>query len=514
MEKKNNFCGKCGAPLSENAQFCPNCGNPISQKKLPFKDEGRTEGRQIPGNKDKIFPIKEDSNKINFKFILICTIVALGIITILSSIGSISGNDNVVEVSKALLGKEVMLDFIKKNNFEKLSDSYYVSKDGGTTVELDENGVPENVTINNGNITLFDIQCGDQFLFETVGKKLTSNGYMYYDSNEDSTTYISEFPNGHKEINMFINGESGEIYSIVYSVYIMEESEEAKEEGAEIIEKNFATNIQPSLNDQEADSMLETMEQTETSFSESDNITKQSHILIMNSDISGIIEAEIISDDEQGNMDGMYTQRSLPDWIKVKQLEESNSTGDLIYPSVIYLQNQEAIEATNQIILTFLNDEKKWSHDAENSTIDYRFILEDSTETESRYIGLALHGYRYFSDMPHGMGEDEYYTITPDEGILDISEIGGEQLKEAIIDSVRSTLEKRVVNEGLTLYDEPENITVRFNGDWILTSNGIHIIFGQDEIAPYFEGDIEVIVPYDEIDGYLNSYGKNLVGTN
>lgn len=246
MEKKNNFCGKCGARLSENAQFCPNCGNPIEQKKLPLEAERITEAKQVSSTEKKSTPIKKNRRKIKLRFILICMIVILGIIIILFSIGFISGNSNGTDVSKALLGREFMSDFIKQNNFAKMSDFYYVSKDGGVTVELDENGVPKNVMISNGNITLFDIQCGDQFLFETVGKKLTSNGYMYYDSNEDSITYIAEFPNGHKEIKMLLNGESEEINSIIYSVYIMEESEETREEKVKeevnIIKKETAQN--------------------------------------------------------------------------------------------------------------------------------------------------------------------------------------------------------------------------------------------------------------------------------
>lgn len=60
---------------------------------------------------------------------------------------------------------------------------------------------------------------------------------------------------------------------------------------------------------------------------------------------------------------------------------------------------------------------------------------------------------------------------------------------------------------------KPENLTIAFDKDWLLLDDGIHILFDESTIAPYAAGPIDITVPYGEVMYSLNSYGKELAGT-
>lgn len=223
MDNKINFCGKCGTPLSENSKFCPKCGAPVSSNKV--SDGSKADLNQ--NNENKITATEKKNRKKKILLIYICSF--LGIAIVLFGLAMMFGEGGDKDISQALLGKDYMERFLKENNFTKVTDTYYESSGGGTMVGLDANGVPESVLIGESDIALFDIRCGDKFSFETVGGKLTSNGYMYQDSNEDSVMYRTEFPGGYKEIILTVDGDQGTINSIRYSVYILVEVETEEE---------------------------------------------------------------------------------------------------------------------------------------------------------------------------------------------------------------------------------------------------------------------------------------------
>lgn len=56
-----------------------------------------------------------------------------------------------------------------------------------------------------------------------------------------------------------------------------------------------------------------------------------------------------------------------------------------------------------------------------------------------------------------------YYTITPDKGILKISDIGGGQLKADITAFVKRTIKSKIDGQEGMFTIQPENITIAFD---------------------------------------------------
>lgn len=228
MERKSKFCGKCGAPLDENDKFCAKCGATLQKEEVkPESTESAKAALKVEQEIKHVIdqPVKKSSitGKI-IKVIVACLCIAVALIFICVRF---AGNDN-NDISEALLGRDYMAKFLKENKFAEISPDYFESPDGGTIVKLDDKKIPESAVITGGDITLHNIKIGEIFSLETVGKKLTSNGYHYQNSGDGFVTYITELPSGYKEIQLLINDGDAQIYSILFSFYGDNKAEESK----------------------------------------------------------------------------------------------------------------------------------------------------------------------------------------------------------------------------------------------------------------------------------------------
>ncbi|RJW53983.1 DUF3298 domain-containing protein [Clostridiales bacterium TF09-2AC] len=227
------------------------------------------------------------------------------------------------------------------------------------------------------------------------------------------------------------------------------------------------------------------------------------------------IDGRDINGDGQWTVKGVIQQRTLPDWIKIRPKEKTNLDGSLYYPEVSYLQKRECVSKTNDIISKYIDDViKKNTEDMKVNEVEYDFILNDEDISRQKYISLTFDNLLYHDKATHNYNIHAYYTITPDKGILKISDIGGKQLKDDIVASVKRTLKARKDSHEGIISADPESINISFDKDWLLLEDGIHILFEETTIAPYAAGAIDIIVPYDEVKDSLNSYGKGLIDSN
>lgn len=233
------------------------------------------------------------------------------------------------------------------------------------------------------------------------------------------------------------------------------------------------------------------------------------------------IDGYDINNDGNWTYNGEVQRRSLPSWISVTNNRSPYLTGYREYPE-IRLSDAEAQAEADAVITKHSNTTGNGTADETEYTTDdltYDFILSP----DDRYLGLTLQNYVY-SGGAHGLSPEYYYTITPEKGILELSDIakeGGEsELLSDIRNSVRRTLRSMVDSGELYTFEEPENIEINlrsgtgteYGGNWLLAPDGLHVVFGQYEIAPYSAGNVDVTVPYSDIAGSLNEYGREILG--
>lgn len=207
-------------------------------------------------------------------------------------------------------------------------------------------------------------------------------------------------------------------------------------------------------------------------------------ILIQDTEIDGFH----VNADGQWTVDGAVQTRTLPSWV------QGERAGDV---SAVVSSHQKALEES--------------ASQYTESRLSYDYILPDGAAAD-RYVGFSVQTYGYSEGAAHGMATESYYTFTPEKGLLSIGHIGGDALQSDIAASVRRTLKAKADSGELFLFDAPEAVNIRFDQNWMLASDGLHMIFGQYEIAPYAYGIIDITVPYSDIAGALNTYGRQVVG--
>lgn len=233
---------------------------------------------------------------------------------------------------------------------------------------------------------------------------------------------------------------------------------------------------------------------------------------------NGLIAQNTNIDGYTLNADGQWTsagelqQRSLPDWIQVMPERLSASSLQFLYP-YLTLSDTATSSEVNEWIQQYVEKLQNkpegdiTGHSTQNN-LSYDFLLSPS----NRYIGLSFRNDTYSEGAAHGISTMQYLTLTPDQGLLSLSDLGGASLIQAITSSVRNTLKTRTANGSLFLYVDPDDVNVPSNtGSWMLAADGLHIIFQQYEIAPYAAGLIDICVPYAELLPYMNAYGSSLV---
>ena len=217
-------------------------------------------------------------------------------------------------------------------------------------------------------------------------------------------------------------------------------------------------------------------------------------------------------------VNGTVQRRSLPSWLQYKKQYDETSTQALnekiAYPQ-ISLSATDLGKSVNKQILDYVKTVRENARpegdvlgNAAENDLDYDFLLSKS----GKYVGLSFQNYLYTGGA-HGMTDERYYTLTPEKGILKMSDIGGKTLETAVTSYVRNELKKRSDDGSLVLFTNPDSLSIDYERqNWMLADDGIHVLFQQYEIAPYAAGLIDVTVPYSAVKGQMNAYGQGLIG--
>ena len=109
-----------------------------------------------------------------------------------------------------------------------------------------------------------------------------------------------------------------------------------------------------------------------------------------------------------------------------------------------------------------------------------------------------------------------YLTITPEKGVLRFEDIGEDGFLEALDAAANKALKEWVIcKEGM---DSPAYITAGLSIDddmpFMLTDKGIAFTSNYNEagVSGSEYAFLDIVVPYSDIEPYLNDYGRQLIG--
>ena len=219
--------------------------------------------------------------------------------------------------------------------------------------------------------------------------------------------------------------------------------------------------------------------------------------------LNTMIEGYTVDGEGRWTVDGAIQQRSIPAWAGYKDMLLGE---DFRYPK-FELQNAEASAEVSKLIDVYaLGLIPADSIYPEEITLDYDLFLGNDN-----YVSSCIQDY-WYGGGAHGETTDHYFTITA-EGPLQITDLGGQELINAINANVQSQLRDRNISEGLYLSKEPEQIAVDYSDGFgfMILPDGLHVLFTTYEIASHADGNIDVCVPYSAIYDHLNDYAKGLI---
>lgn len=119
----------------------------------------------------------------------------------------------------------------------------------------------------------------------------------------------------------------------------------------------------------------------------------------------------------------------------------------------------------------------------------------------------------YYTGGAHGMRDKTYYTVD----LAELKNLSHEDLLTApespefyglVLEALREKdgLEKDApLSSGIYFYDAPETGSSFFPGP-----EGLGFHWNPYEIAPYSEGPVEVVIPWEKIEGLLNDRGQSI----
>jgi hypothetical protein len=149
-------------------------------------------------------------------------------------------------------------------------------------------------------------------------------------------------------------------------------------------------------------------------------------------------------------------------------------------------------------------------YDARSSYSYYEFSHNDIFFNHNDILSFVIHIENYTGGA-HGSHRLTACTIDLNTGrVLDENDIFCENYSDAIAAAI---VQKIVEANKLSNPRELENVgyfdirEIVPNGNFLVNNEGITYIFNEYDIAPYFLGKTEVLLPYDEIDLYINKQG-------
>jgi len=177
--------------------------------------------------------------------------------------------------------------------------------------------------------------------------------------------------------------------------------------------------------------------------------------------------------------------------------------------SLVYLFSKELIadyKANNEPLINVKDTSNSYSFDNEHTLSGFSLLSDKK---------IYVYGIERYVDMggAHGLETRNYYNFDLKTGKLitendlfksnfkaELSEL----LKKRIVEESKETKETKNTEPVLSLEDTDFwTDSIKPNGNFYITDEGINYVFNPYEIAPYYMGQTEVTIPYNRLKGIL-----------
>ena len=177
--------------------------------------------------------------------------------------------------------------------------------------------------------------------------------------------------------------------------------------------------------------------------------------------------------------------------------------------SLVYLFSKELIadyKANNEPLINVKDTTNSYSFDNEHTLSGFSCYSDKK---------IYVYGIERYVDMggAHGLETRNYYNFDLKTGKIitekDLFKANfkaelSELLKKRIVEESRETKETKNTEPVLSLEDTDFwTDSIKPNGNFYITDEGINYVFNPYEIAPYYMGQTEVTLPYDRLKGIL-----------
>ncbi len=235
--------------------------------------------------------------------------------------------------------------------------------------------------------------------------------------------------------------------------------------------------------------------------------------------INTTVDGYTLNSAGQWTVNGEVQTRTLPSWLNYSHYYSYTVLDDPLnyfngervaeysYPLLQVSDGQanQRLQGVMDKYLSFVEVTDEYS----SGHSDYQFIL-NTDQYASLVLELAenVSGKTFFYYI--------YLTITPEKGVLRYEDIGGDGFMEALNVAANKALKEwGICKEGM---DSPAYITAGLSIDddmpFMLTDKGIAFTSNYNEagVSGSEYAFLDIVVPYSDIEPYLNDYGRQLIG--
>ncbi len=187
--------------------------------------------------------------------------------------------------------------------------------------------------------------------------------------------------------------------------------------------------------------------------------------------------------------------------------EDSMCVIDINYPELLSLKDKFMQDTLNRFLKNeFIHEDEIDISDCDpdiGSTLEINCYVEFNS---SDLISIVQYFYK-FNGGAHGYYGHDGYNLDLNAGkLLVLTDI----IDSKKLDELTSLLEKKMVEEfeverftDIGLFEE--KLTISAEQDFYLTNNALVIEFDPYEIGPYVMGDVEILLPWNEIENLMVS---------
>jgi hypothetical protein len=152
--------------------------------------------------------------------------------------------------------------------------------------------------------------------------------------------------------------------------------------------------------------------------------------------------------------------------------------------------------------------------DMSTTALNWYYNEAFAKDAENSQIAVISREWEYYTGGAHGMRNKNYYVFSlDDKRLLALGDIVPEEAKPALDNLVEAALRKQMeIPDWIPLTEQGffEESVNRLE-DFFLTSQGLGFQWDPYQIAPYSMGIIEIIIPYDELEGMLVGPGLSFL---